>query len=164
MKRTKQGVQNRDANAANRAALAVSLRARKLTYEQIARQCGYGSAAACYNAVQRELQRTVNQNVDELRREELDILNRLHAAIWPLAVCEIGCYPDGLAKDDEEEDGGEKKKKRKGPSLYAVDRVLAISERRAKLMGLDVLRESNVAANLVVVREVPNSYLGEPQQ
>ena len=71
---TKQGVQNsqlRDVNAAQRAALAVKLRANKVKYDDIARQCGYGSPGAAHKAVMRELGRTISTNVEELRREGL---------------------------------------------------------------------------------------------
>ena len=145
---------NRDANAATRAALAVQLRAQRLTFDEIAHRAGYASPGACRNAIQRELQRTIVENTDELRREELDMLNRLHSAVWPLAV------PEGdvrIKQDDDEET-----KKRKRSHLFAVDRIIAISDRRCKLMGLDIKPEDAVAANLVVIREVPAGLLSEP--
>ncbi len=144
---------NRDANAATRAALAVQLRAQRLTFDEIAHRAGYASPGACRNAIQRELQRTIVENTDELRREELDMLNRLHSAVWPLAV------PEGdvrIKQDDDEET-----KKRKRSHLFAVDRIIAISDRRCKLMGLDIKPDDALMANMVVVREIPNQYLGE---
>ena len=122
---TRQKVQNRDINAAQRASMAISLRARKQTYEQIAHQCGYGSAAACYNAIQRELQRVVIDDVEHLRREEMDGLDRLEAECWKRL-----------------EAGGDYAK----AMLFAVDRIIAIKERRSKLMGLDV-RPEELQAN-----------------
>ena len=68
---------NRDVNAAQRAALAVKLRTSKLTYDQIARQCGYSDRASARKAIMRELERVVVTNVDELRREELATLDVL---------------------------------------------------------------------------------------
>lgn len=108
-------LQKRDVNAAPKAALAIQLRAQKLPYHEIAQRCGYDSKASAYNAVQRELQRTVVENVEELRREESAMLDQLHAVCWKLAM-------------DEENKG----------RLFAIDRILAISERRAKLFGLDM--------------------------
>jgi hypothetical protein len=130
----------RDVNAAMRAQQALQLRAQKLSYDEIAKRCGYGSRGACHNAIQRELQRSLVTDVETLRREELLALDILQASIWHLAT-------------------EEKNKSR----LFAVDRLLAIAERRAKLMGLDVPRDGNVFAANVVVREVPAGYLGEPQ-
>jgi hypothetical protein len=131
----------RDVNAANRAALALQLRAQKLTYEEIAQRCGYASKGACHNAIQRELQRVVVDNVDELRREEADGLNQLEAECWKR-----------LYSEEHEK-----------AMLFAVDRIIAIKERRARLFGLDVSTNGNIAAAQVVVRAMPPGYLGEEQ-
>lgn len=136
---TKQKVQNRDVNAATRVAQAVQLRAQKYTYEQIAQRAGYGSAAACYNAIQRELQRSVVENVEELRREELHMLDQLHQECWEIAM-----------------DKGNKGR------LFAVDRLLVIAERRAKLVGLDKRVED--AGIQVIIEEVPIGYLEGPKE
>lgn len=128
----------RDVNAAQRAILALQLRAQKLTYEEIAQRAGYNDRAAAHKAVQRELQRVVVENVEELRQEEADGLDRLEAACWKR-----------LESIDHEK-----------AMLFAVDRILAIKERRAKLFGLDQTK-GDVIANQVVIREVPQGYFGE---
>ena len=127
---------NRDINSSLRAATAVSLRAKKLTFEQIASQCGYGSASSCRKAILREMNRVVISNVEELRREELLIIDQLHQECWELAF----------------------DKKNKG-RLWAIDRLIQLSERRSKLMGLDVPVDSAIAANMVIVREMPANYI-----
>src|SRR5947207_2593579 len=66
-----QGVQRRDLNAAERVSLALKLRAARMTYDQIAAQCGYENRGTAWRAVQRELQRNISTNVEEMRREEL---------------------------------------------------------------------------------------------
>lgn len=108
----------RDVNAATRVEMALKLRAKRMTYEEVARECGYASRGACHDAVMRELARRVDGSVDALRNEELDSLDRLEKICW-----------DRL--EDENKDYARAK-------LFAVDRILAIKERRAKLMGLDV--------------------------
>lgn len=131
----------RDVIAAERALLAVKLRASKLSYEEIAKRCGYANKAACYNAVQRELNRVVVENVEELRREELATLDHLQQQVMPLI-------------EDKDNRG----------RLFAVDRILAIQERRSRLMGLDIA-SGDVIANQVVIREVPPGLLppgGQP--
>lgn len=133
-----QRVKTRDVNAATRATHAIKLRAQKMQLTDIAAQCGYASAGACYNAIQRELQRTVVENIEDLRREEALILDKLHERCMEAAM-------------DQSNRG----------FLFAVDRVIAIRERFAKLYGLDVAKESNIAAAQVVIREVPHGYLGE---
>lgn len=139
----KQDVQspsNRDVNAAVRAALAVKLRAQKVKYDEIARQCGYGSAGAAHKAIQRELRRTISTNVEELRREELASLEVLEAECWTIFF----------------------DKAHENVRLFAVDRILSIKERRAKLMGLDVPADVAANANVVIVREVPAGWIAEP--
>lgn len=127
----------RDINAAQRASLALKLRSSKLSYEQIARQCGYADRGAAHKAVQREMSRVVVENVEELRREELATLDQLQTECMTLALDRKNTW-----------------------RLQAVDRVLALMERRARLMGLDIPVDSAAMANVVVVREVPQNYLG----
>lgn len=145
-RKTNQGVQTspltRDVNAAQRVALAIKYRAQKMQYADIARMCGYGSAGAAHKAVMRELERTVCTNVEELRREELDSLERLEVECWKRLDDEVFVTQ----------------------KLFAVDRILAIKERRAKLMGLDLSNENAIAAAQIIVQEVPSQYLTGPKQ
>jgi hypothetical protein len=144
---TTQRVQNtknpqlRDVNAVQRVALAVKLRSQKVKYSEIARMCGYGSAGAAHKAIMRELERTVSTNVEELRREELESLERLELECWKIF-------------SDKERTKGQ---------LFAVDRILAIKDRRARLMNLDIPKDGNIADAQVVVREVPVGWLKIPQ-
>jgi hypothetical protein len=130
---------NRDVNAAQRAVLAIQLRASKMTYADIAKQCGYADASSCRKAILREMSRVVVTNVEELRHEELYMLDRLHTEMWALAMDKANTY-----------------------RTYAADRVLAISEARRKLMGMDTPVDTNLSAGLVVVRGMPVGYLEEP--
>lgn len=142
--RTSQNTQeviNRDVNAGVRAAMALKLRTSKLTYDSIAKQCGYASPGAARKAVQREMQRVIVTNVEELRHEELLLLDTLQRECYLMAMDKENVY-----------------------RTYAVDRLLSISKRRSELMGLDVLRENNIATAQVVIREVPNGYLGEVKE
>lgn len=137
--RNSKGKTRSDINAAQRAAMAVKLRAQKLTYDEIAKRCGYSSKAACHVAVQRELDRTITANIEEYRREELSMLDQLHSEAWLLA----------MDRDNKNR-------------TFAMDRVLAIAERRARLLGLDAPSGTNVFQ--VVVRETPPGYLALPEQ
>jgi hypothetical protein len=109
-----------------------------MTYEAIAKQCGYSNASACRKAVMRELDRCVVKNVEELRTEELESLELLERECWKI-------FAD---------------KNREKGQLFAVDRILAIKDRRAKLMGLNQEKGDQIG-NLVVVRGMPAGYLGE---
>ncbi len=131
----------RDVNAAQRAQLALQLRAQRVGFEEIARRCGFASRGAAHNAVMRELGRVVSPDVERLRTEEAHSLDLLEQKCW------------------ERLDSAEHEK----AMLFAVDRILAIKERRAKLMGLDQVSDTAVNAGIVVVREAPPGLLGEPK-
>src|SRR5437879_3828256 len=120
----------RDVNAVQRVELAIKLRATKLTYEVIARQCGYSNASACRKAVMRELDRCVVKNVEALRTEEMDSLERLEQECWKRL------YDKNYEKS----------------MLFAVDRILMIKERRAKLMGLDA-KLDDLPPGTTIIRE-----------
>lgn len=94
---------------------ALEMRRAKASYTDIARAVGYSSASGAYEAVQRAIKRHTQGNVEELRREELDMLDRLHLAHWPAAV--------GTQNNPADVSAG-----------YFV---LKVSERRARLLGLD---------------------------
>lgn len=99
--------------AADRRLRALDLRKAGATLHQIAAQTGVSHEQA-----RKDLQRAMadllaeqNASAEELRALELERLERLHLALWPQAT--------------QGHQG-------------AVDRLLRIAERRAKLLGLDV--------------------------
>lgn len=130
----------RDLIATERVRLAFQLRQQRLTYEEIAERCGYANKGAARNAIMRELQRRVVPDVDEYRQQELEILDAIHQKVWPLVVREKG-----------------------KPDLWAVDRLLALSTARRQLLNLDMTPDT-VPASQVVVREIPNGYLGSVEE
>ena len=136
---TTQKVQRRDVMAAQRLELALKLRASKMTYEEVAKQAGYADRGSCYNAIQRELSRCVPEGIEEYRREELAMLDTMHREVWAIFI--------------------DKKHKHR---LFAADRLLAISQARCRLLGLNQENDGNVAAACTIIREVPSGYLGEP--
>lgn len=81
-----------------------------LQYDDIAAQLGYASKAGAWKAVTTALKRREAEAVDELRQLEGMRLDALQAAVWPAA----------MAGD-----------------VQAVRAVVTISERRARLFGLD---------------------------
>jgi hypothetical protein len=97
---------------------AVQLRLAGLTYEQIAAQAGYHDKSAARHAVLRALDRVEHAAVDDLRVLENARLDRAQAAIWPAVL------------------RGE---------LAAVNSFLRLSERRARLNGLDAPVRVSVA-------------------
>jgi hypothetical protein len=111
---------------------ALELRRAGLGYEAIGAQLGLKKSQT-HRLVQAglaECRAQVTANADELRSEELSRLDGMLQGLWPRA--------------------------RKGEAA-AVDRVLKIGERRAKLLGLDAptkVAETDPAGNPVGPRRV----------
>jgi predicted DNA-binding protein YlxM (UPF0122 family) len=147
--------ETRDVNATFKALTALNLRVhRKLTYEEIKDLCGYETRSAAYKAVQRGLDCMI-ADVEELRAEEQALLDGLQAKIYPYLFDDEESEND----DDEEEKAT---KKRPGINLFVIDRILAISQHRRKLMNLD--KPEEVIANQILVREVPVGWIQQPVQ
>ena len=98
---------------AERRQIAIAMRREGATYDQIGSRLGISTTAA-YNHVTKALesiQKAIENDADLYRALEADRLDALQAAIWPQAAGE--------------------------GDLKAIDRVLRVMERRAKLLGLD---------------------------
>lgn len=89
---------------------ALELRKQGMAYSDIAAELGYKSASGAHAAVRTALKKTLHEPADELRRLENARLDALLAALWP-----------AITKGDPK----------------AVAAGVKISERRAKLNGLD---------------------------
>lgn len=99
--------------AAQRADEALQMRLRRHTYREIAAALGYSSPGNAYRAVEREIAKVPREHAKQLLTQELETLDAAQRRLMPLIF------------------------DRKTPDLWAVDRVLAIMDRRARLMGLD---------------------------
>jgi len=117
--------------ARQRESQAISLRSAGATYDQIAAALGV-SATSAFRMVRRVLDRTAkhtNEEADQLRAIELRRLDAALVQVWNLMTAaapapHAGTAP-GIDKDFEY------------LRLSAIDRLVKISERRAKLLGLD---------------------------
>ena len=107
--------------AAEKRARALELRKAGATYDQIAQQVGYAERGSAYRAVQTALQAITQEPAQEVRQLEVERLDAMLLGLWPAA--------------------------RKGKE-GAVDRVLRIMERRAKLLGLDAPVKADVGGKL----------------
>lgn len=81
-----------------------------LSFDEIAARVGYTNRGTAHRAYQRAMARTLQQPAAEVRQLEADRLDRMQVALWSKAL-----------RGD----------------VGAVDRVLAIMQRRARLLGLD---------------------------
>lgn len=99
-------------STAERRRLALELRRSGLSFDRIGQQLGISRQAA-HSHVTKALEKLageIDDRADELRAMELERLDRIL----------LGCYQAAA-----------------GGNLKAIDRVIKISERRAKLLGLD---------------------------
>jgi hypothetical protein len=122
----------RTLEAARRDADAAKLRAEGKTYQHISDTLSFGNASNARRAVQRALVAVVQEAGDELRALEVERMNRLLDTAWQIMERPHYAHSAGrlILMDDEPvlDDA---------PSLMAMDRILKIMERRAKLLGLD---------------------------
>jgi len=132
-------VRNLSVEAAHKAVQAVKMRLAKHTYEEIAQTIGYSNGGAAYNAVKREMNRRIVDSIDELRHEEGLALDAMQQNAMVLAL--------GKPCD-----------------LAAIDRVLHIMERRAKLLGLDIKPEDQVQntnyTKTIILQNTPAALSG----
>jgi hypothetical protein len=128
MARSRRTVQQVD-----RDARAVELRRQHMNYRQIAAHLGLSTSNA-YQAVQRGLADTVAETNDEVRRQEVERLDDLaRAALTVLTKTHIVVSQGRVVLDPNTDEPLIDD----GPILQALDRLLKIQERRAKLLGLD---------------------------
>lgn len=105
----KQGA--RRINAMVKAAQALELRKAGASYRQIKETVGYRHTSSAQAAVKAALKYMLQEPTDEVRAMEASRLDSLLMAVWPAAI-----------KGD----------------MQAMDRVLKIMDRRARLLGLDM--------------------------
>jgi hypothetical protein len=124
----------RTLDGAERDAKACEMKSRGATYQQISDTLGYGSRSNAHRAVKAALAAIPIESAEELRRLQLGTLEYLagHAARvlerQHLTITQSG----RIVVDDNGEQVLDD-----GPILAAIDRILRIQDRKAKLMGLD---------------------------
>lgn len=108
---------------------ALQLRQKGLTYDEIKTELGYASKGAAAKAVRSALRKTLAEPAERVRDLEVTRLDRMVSAIWDKVLA---------------------------GQLTAVDRMIKIMERRARLLGLDQDNDptkDNAAAALATVLE-----------
>lgn len=101
---------SRRIEAAEKRARALDLRKAGATYDQIAEQVGFSNRGNAYRAIQTALKELTAEPAHEVQRLEVERLDAMLLGLW-----------------------GQARRGNQG----AVDRVLRIQERRARLLGLD---------------------------
>jgi hypothetical protein len=103
---------------------AIELAIQGLSYDDIAREVGFSHRGSAHRAVHKALAEQEAQGVEELRRIELDRLDRLQASVWDRA----------LAGD-----------------LIAVTTVLRVIDQRIRLLGLQAQNTDHHAGPTMLV-------------
>jgi hypothetical protein len=141
--------QTRRMEAAARHGQALALRLSGATYKDIARHFGWIGKnglplqGTAYNACQREMRRLVTEPAEQLRAVEELRINRAMLAIWTRVT---------------------------NGDLGAIDRFIRLSERRCRLLGLDMPvkiaptnPEGNQPYQPVVTFYLPQNFRDVPQ-
>lgn len=141
------------ADTAKRRTEAIRLRMAGESFESIAAKLGYNSRGAACQDITRALEQAVMEqarSVEVYREEELQRLDMLLAEAWTvLKRAHVTVSHGRIVRDDLEEPILDD-----GPTLAAIDRILKIEERRAKLLGLDAPQRHEVVSIDAVDAEI----------
>jgi hypothetical protein len=139
------------AETAERDAQACHLRARGNSYATIAREMGFADGSAAYKSVQRGLKAIVAEPAEEVRRIELIRLDGIWQAAQAVLEANHFVISEGrvvrLAGAPLMDDA---------PVLAAIDRLIKVQERRAKLLGLDAPVKREITISDGVDAEIRN--------
>lgn len=123
---------NNSAQAAEESRAAYQLRLTGATYRDIAARLGLGLATV-HARIETHIAEQVNPLAAELRQLELDRLDALSLKAYEVLESDHVVVQHGKIVRDEQ---GQPVKDH-GPVLAAIDRLVRISERRSRLLGLD---------------------------
>lgn len=133
----------RTPESAARDARAAELRAQGKTFQQIADELGLANKGDAHHAVERALAEIVKGPAEALRDLELSRLDTMYEAAMGVLERQHVTVSNGkvvhLSDDPLPDDG---------PVLQAIDRLLKIQERRAKLLGLDAEKKVSLSGGV----------------
>jgi hypothetical protein len=133
-----------------RDAEAMRLRARGWTLQRVSDELGYGGAQNVIRALKAHTTAVTGEAAAELRQRELTELDRLTEAATRVLEARHFVFQQGRLCTMPGADGGEPVPvEDDAPVLRAVETLLRIQERRARLLGLDAPTRQEVEATLV---------------
>jgi hypothetical protein len=141
-------------DTAERDADACRLRRDGCTYDHIAAELGYADRGDAYKGVQRALVAIVQEAAEEVRAVELDRLDMLWRAGLKVLRAKHVTVSNGKVIYLRDDQGNETPLLDDAPVLNAIDRLLRIMERRAKLLGLDAPKRIEVLTMDVIDAEI----------
>lgn len=127
---------------------AVLLRSRGATWDEVAQEMGWADKQTAANQVYRYLNNLAKRSdasVDAYRQELLAKLDELESACWTVLRRKHITVQNGkiVGRYDQETDTFEEIED-DAPVLQAVDRLLKIYERKARLTGVDMTPDTMV--------------------
>ena len=124
---------------------AVQMHSRRKTYQQISDELGYGNLSNARRAVKKILDGIIVEGRDEAIKIELDGLDMMTRAVIDVLEAKHYLVSDGrIVYLGDKDDPDRKELLDDAPVLQAVDRLLRIADRRAKLLGLDAPKRHEV--------------------
>lgn len=127
---------------------AVTMRSRGAGWSEIAQECGFNDAKAASSSVHaylRKLARQSDATIESHRQSLLESLDQLEKEAWKVLETKhvahsageiVRRYNDETEQFEDLEDDA--------PTLNAIDRLLKIYERKAKMLGLDLTADTNI--------------------
>jgi len=123
------------AEVAERRARAIAMRAEGQSWDAVVAELGYSDRGSACKDVARALEARLADQADQadhLRAVELERLEAMERVVWEVLRARHVFVSGGKIVYE-----GDSPLRDSGPVLAAVDRLNRISERRAKLLGLD---------------------------
>lgn len=139
----------RSVQAAQRDAEAARLRSEGHTLQSIVDRLGFHDRAAASRAIAKVYAETVTQPVEEIRARDLATLDELEARAWEVLRAKHVTVSHGKVVDIDGVPLADD-----APVLNAIDRVLKVQDRRAKLLGLDAPTRAKVELTDTVTAEI----------
>jgi hypothetical protein len=135
---------------------AVKMRLDGVRVDEIAETLGYRSTGAVFQDFSRYLAKMAAEPTAELRALEVQRLDDMYAAVMGVLRREHITVSHGhvVMVPDPDNEGAQKVLLDDGPVLAAVDRLLKIQERRAKLLGLDAPTKVSVITDAALDEEL----------
>lgn len=160
--RGQNGKFTRTVETAEKDAKAALLRSRGLSFSEIAAQLDFADSSGAHRAYRRALAAVPVEAVGELRALETQKLDAMERTAWAALMRtyhlaqhgKIVIDPDGNPVEDV------------GPKLAAIDRLLKIAERRARLLGLDAptrIEARNVSQLDAEIEDLLARVAGRPE-
>lgn len=128
----------------DRDAQAFALRARRMSYTQIARELDYYDASAAHKGVQRAIARANRDSLQESKNMILEHLDQLAQAAWRVLEANHIMVQMGKVVRVPDANGDLQPLHDDAPVLNAIDRLLKIEQERAKIVGAYAPRQVQV--------------------